>query len=226
MGGAAGVATYLRQAILEGSYQFGDRLPAERQLAESRSCSRATVREALTILENAGFVTRRQGSGTFVSYRTKVGEQGVAETTSPLQLVEVRMAVEPHMVRLATINATAKEIARLDEIIEALEKSGEDFDHFSRWDQHFHQCLADATKNPLMMSLYEQVNDVRGHSQWDAMKGKVLTPGRIEEYNGQHRALFDAITRRDVESAMNIITRHLDDARHDLLATPNSTMKP
>ena len=218
VGGAAGVAAYLRQAILDGFYRFGDRLPAERRLAAGVSCSRATVREALSILERNGFVTRRRGSGTFVSHRTRVSERDVAEITSPLQLVDVRAAVEPHMVRLAAINATAREIERIEEILVALEKSDADPDNFSKWDQHFHQCLADATKNPLMMSLYEQINDVRAHAQWDAMKGKVLTPVRIEEYNRQHRALFTAVAGRDVESATRIIDAHLNDARTDLLA--------
>ena len=122
------------------------------------------------------------------------------------------------MVRLAAINATAREIERIEEIVIALEKSDDDPDYFSKWDQHFHQCLADATKNPLMMSLYEQINDVRGHAQWDAMKGKVLTPDRINEYNRQHRALFNAIAGRDVETATRIIADHLIDARRDLLA--------
>jgi len=219
VGGAAGVAAYLRRAIFDGFYQVGDRLPAERQLAESVSTSRATVREALSILESEGFVTRRQGSGTFVCHRTKVREHNVAETTSPVQLVDVRLAVEPHMVRLATINATSREIERMEQIIVALEKSGEDPDYFSKWDQKFHQCLANATNNPLMISLYEQINNVRGHEQWGMMKVNILTFQRMNDYNRQHRALFSSIVGRNIEESMRIITVHLNDARHDLLMT-------
>ncbi len=216
--GSAGVAAYLRQAILDGAYEFGDRLPAERQLAKSLSCSRATLRDALGHLQQSGFVTRRHGSGTFVSYRSKIDEYGVAEITSPLQLVEVRVALEPDMVRLATVNGTAREINRMGDILTALERSDDDASHFSAWDQHFHQALADATKNPLMISLYQQINEVRGHAQWNNMKGKILSAERIAGYNHQHRALFNAIAGRQVETAAQIIRDHLEDARRDLLA--------
>ena len=223
MAGSTGrVVVYLRQAITSGTYQHGDRLPAERQIAEGLSCSRATVRAALRLLERDGVVVRRHGSGTYITHQTQIGDRTVAEATSPLQLIEVRMAIEPHTVRLATINATVVEIERLESITNALEKANGNADYFSTWDQQFHQCLADASKNPLMMSLYAQINEVRGHAQWDAMKGKVLTLQRIQDYNRQHRELLDAITRRDVETSVRIITLHLENARRDLLAGPTA----
>ena len=103
--GAAGIAAYLRRAILDGVYLYGERLPAERQLAETLSSSRSTVREALGILEQNNFITRRVGSGTFVTYAPETVGDDVAEITSPLELIEVRLGVEPYMMRLAAINA-------------------------------------------------------------------------------------------------------------------------
>ena len=216
--GAAGIAVYLRRAILDGRYRFGERLPAERQLAASLSSSRGTVREALRVLEHENLLIRRVGSGTFVSYRGGAGEDDVAEITSPLELIEVRLAVEPRMTRLATVNATARDIERMAEVLARLQASGADRNHFSAWDQRFHQSLADATRNPLMASLYRQINHVRGHAQWHAMKDQILTPARIAAYNRQHRALHAALLSRDVETAVRVITEHLEDARRDLLA--------
>ncbi len=69
-----------------------------------------------------------------------------------------------------------------------------------------------------MASVYRQINRVRGHAQWNAMKDKILTRDRIAAYNRQHRALFDALLSRDAEAAVRIITGHLGDARRDLLA--------
>ncbi len=142
----------------------------------------------------------------------------MAEITSPLELIEVRLAVEPRMTRLATINATARDIERMAEVLARLEASGADRNHFTGWDQRFHQSLADATRNPLMASLYRQINHVRGHAQWHAMKDQILTPDRIAGYNRQHRALYAALLSRDVEAAVRVITAHLEDARRDLLA--------
>ena len=217
--GAAGIAAYLRRAILDGVYLYGERLPAERQLAAALSSSRTTVREALRLLEQSHFVTRRVGSGTFASYQPEVDGDEVAEVTNPLELIEVRRAVEPAMARLATINATAKDIEAIAKVLARLEASGGDANHFTKWDREFHQLLAHATHNPLMASVYRHINHVRGHAQWSAMKDKILTPGRIADYNRQHRALYQALRTRDGEAAAGVIASHLDDARRDLLAS-------
>jgi DNA-binding FadR family transcriptional regulator len=87
----------------------------------------------------------------------------------------------------------------------------------SRADEQFHLSLAEASRNPLMVWLYRQINDVRSHAQWDGMKDKILTGQRIDEYNLQHRALYDALCSRDVETAVKIVTDHLEKARRDLL---------
>ncbi len=217
--GAAGIAAYLRRAIFDGVYRYGERLPAERQLAAALSSSRTTVREALRMLEQGALVTRRVGSGTYVSFRPETDEDEVAEITNPLELIDVRLAFEPHMARFATINATAKDIEAMAEVLTRLEASGGDANYFTKWDRQFHQLLADATHNALTASIYRHVNHVRGHAQWSAMKDKILSADRIDAYNRQHRALYQALRTRDSEAAIRAITGHLDEARRDLLAT-------
>ena len=216
--GAAALAATLRRAILDGEYHFGDRLPAERDLATHYSLSRGTVREALRQLEDMRLVARRVGSGTYVQFRDQRARQAdIARLTSPLELIEVRIGFEPHMVRLATLNATAHDIERMHDALNRLDTSGADAERFSRFDEGFHLCLAEASRNPLMLWLYEQVNAVRRDTLWEARKDKVLTPQRIMEYNEQHRALVRAIEGRDVDSAVRIISRHLEEARADLV---------
>ncbi len=216
-GGSAAIAARLRQAILEGNYSYGERLPAERDLANHFGTSRNTVREALRRLEESHLVTRRIGSGTFVSYRPPLGEGHIAELTSPLELIEVRLGIEPQMARLAVVNATARDLERLDEALRRVEASGEDSEYFSRADERFHQVLAECTHNPLMVWLYQQINDVRGHAQWDGMKDQILTAERIDAYNREHRELYDALRSRDVEAAGRVIAEHLERARRDLM---------
>lgn len=215
---AAAIAAQLRQAILDGVYADGERLPAERQLAAALSSSRTTVREALRILEHGKLVTRRVGSGTFVTFRPDAGDEDVAEVTSPLELVEVRIAVEPHMVRLATLHATMRDLDRLAEALDALAEAGTNTEVFTKWDRSFHQAIAEATHNPLLISIYRQINHVRGHRQWNAMKDKVLTPDSIDAYNRQHRAIYDALRARDADQAVEIVRAHLVAARQQLSA--------
>lgn len=215
--GSLAIASKLRRAITDGVYAHGDRLPPERELASALGASRTTIRAALHQLEMERMVARKVGRGTFVVYGDANDDSDIASITSPLELIEVRLAVEPRMVRLAVLHATARDLDRIGEAVAELERSGADQDHFTRWDQSFHVSLALATRNPLMVWICRQINHVRGHSQWRVMKDKILTADRIAAYNAEHRALFEAIRARDVDRAVALITAHLGDAHRDLV---------
>ena len=215
--GSAWITAQLRQAITEGGYAHGEKLPAERQLASAYGASRTTIRTALDQLEVERLVTRRVGSGTFVNFRAQGDTQDIAELTSPLELIEVRLGIEPNMVRLAVLNATARDIERLANAIGRMEHASGDTEGFTLWDEEFHQLIAEATRNPLMVWIYRQINTVRTHRQWNAMKDKVLTSARIAEYNAQHTALYEAMRTRDMEAAVAIVTNHLHYARRQLV---------
>lgn len=216
-GGANAIATKLRGAIVEGRYTYRERMPSERALAQQFGVARGTIRSALRQLEDMNLVSRRASSGSFVCYRGYADHEDIAELTSPLELIEVRIAIEPAMARLAVINANAQDIERMGESLRRLEEGGSDPESFSDNDELFHMALAQGARNPLMLWLYRHINEVRGHAQWSARKDKVLTPQKIKQYNQQHRALFTAITRRDVEEAEKIIRKHLAQAKADLL---------
>ena len=212
------IAAHLARRILDGSLAIGDRLPPERSLAEAFSASRGTVREALRSLSARGLVARRAGSGTFVIYEPEAGETDVSEITSPLELVEVRAAIEPQMARLAVRNATARDIAALERTLAEME-GVTDAERFSLADEAFHLRLAEATHNPLIVDIYCRINHVRAHQQWDSIKDKILTPDQIDAYNSDHRALLSALSRRDAERAVEIVVAHMARARADLMAS-------
>ena len=215
---ADSIAAQLARQILDGSLATGDRLPPERSLAESFSASRGTVREALRSLSARGLVARRVGSGTFVIYEPDAGEADVSEITSPLELVEVRAAIEPQMARLAVRNATARDMAALERALVEME-GVKDAERFSLADEMFHLRLAEATHNPLLVEIYHRINHVRAHQQWDSIKNKILTPDQIVAYNSEHRALLAALSRRDAERAVEVIVAHMDRARADLMTS-------
>ncbi|MEM7169306.1 MAG: FadR/GntR family transcriptional regulator [Pseudomonadota bacterium] len=215
--GAGVIAAQLHQAILEGIYGYGDRLPAERDLASHYNASRSTIREALKRLEDQNLLSRRIGSGTFVNYRAVPDRESIANVTSPIELIQVRMALEPKIARLAAINATGRDLALMATALERVEKAQHDRESFTAADEQFHLSLAECTHNPLMAWLYQQINNVRGHTQWNRMKDKILTPNRISEYNGQHRRLYEALCSHDADSAVRIVEEHLEKARRDLV---------
>src|SRR5258708_6429201 len=86
--GSAWITTQLRQAILEGRYAHGEKLPAERQFASAFGASRATIRSALIRLETERLVTRRLGAGTFVNYENPGEAEGVAQPPRPPELID------------------------------------------------------------------------------------------------------------------------------------------
>lgn len=215
--GSVWIATQLRQAIHAGKYQHGEKLPAERHLADAFDASRTTVRLALDKLEQERLVTRRVGSGTFVNHRPVSDLDNIADSTSPLEMIEARLGIEPHMTRLAVLNATNRDIEKMTEAIDSAEAAGDNSEVWTEFDTQFHLLLAEAAHNRLILWLYQHVNEIRSHDQWRSMREKVLTPARIAEYNRQHRALLGAIASRDVEGAAAMVTSHLHFARRQLM---------
>ena len=104
------VVSQLRNMILDGHYAHEERLPAERNLAEDFRVSRGTIRTALQNLEGQNLVTRKVGSGTYVTHRELSNQHDISSITSPLEMVEVRIAIEPQMVRLAITNASHRDL--------------------------------------------------------------------------------------------------------------------
>jgi GntR family uxuAB operon transcriptional repressor len=209
----------LKRAIETGTYANGDQLPAERQLAVTFGAARSTVRKVLDQLEQMKLVKRRAGSGTFVNYRGAGSNDldGGSALVSPLQLIETRFAIEPYMTRLATIHATSADLENIENVIKQLDDCNNDQDLFTQLDCEFHLRLARSSRNPLIVRMYQQVNMVRLHAQWDRMKRLILTPDKIAEYNTEHRAIFEALLQRDALTATDLIKKHLDQARTDLI---------
>ena len=219
--GARAITTRIRREIEIGTYANGDQLPPERELSERYTASRSTIRKALTNLEELGLVVRKVGSGTFVNYAgpAEIEVENVIDRISPLQLVDARIGIERQMTRLAVINATKRDLEAIASVLEQLENSENDKSEFTRWDSEFHLLLAKCSGNPLILHLYEQINEVRSHSQWSASKELVLTPKNIADYNVCHRAIFNALRYRDAVGAIEALNDHMELARAHLIGT-------
>lgn len=214
---AGDVASALRRRIISARYLQNERLPSERALSEEFGVARGTLREALKQLEESGFLERRAGSGSYVIYSETNYSRSIAETTSPLELVDARFALEPQIVRLAVLHATERNIAKLEEKLRALENAGASPLEFSQADEAFHIALAECTKNSLLIWMAKRVNEVRGSSQWAKMRELTLSPEMIKSYNAQHRAIFEAIRSRNAEDGARAMKEHLSTARHSLV---------
>ena len=217
--GSSGVFNRIREAIVNGDYHFNERLPSERDLAERFSAARGTVRAALVQLEQANLVRRKYGSGAFVAYNNRFDQEDIAEETSPLDLIETRLAIEPHVVKLVVTNANNRDLKKLQQALAHVLASGADPNAFSTADEAFHLMLAHCSQNPLLIWMYQRINDIRAHSQWSERKNNILSPEKITQYNRQHTDLLRLIVRRDMEGAARAMTTHLNQAKKDLLGS-------
>ena len=170
-------------------------MPPERQLAVAFGTARSTIRKALDQLEQKNLVVRRVGSGTFVNYQGPVQDAmaDVTDLISPLQLIEARIAIEPYMTRLAALHASARDLDAIGSILLRIEALDDDQDLFTQLDSEFHLALARCSRNPLLYRLYQHINTVRAHAQWEQMKQIILSREKIDIYNQQHRAIFEAL---------------------------------
>jgi GntR family uxuAB operon transcriptional repressor len=214
---SADIAGTLRKQIAAARYSRNDRLPPERSLAEQFGVARGTVREALKQLEEWGFVRRRAGSGTYVTYSEPDETRSIVETTRPLELVDARLAVEPHMVRLAVLHATEFDLTKAEAHLHEMEACGGDATVFADADERFHLALAHCAHNVLITWMMAKMQEVRSHAQWARMRTITLEPGIIAAYNRQHRAIIDAIRARNADAASRLMREHLETARQSLM---------
>jgi len=208
----------LLELIESPAFPEASRLPAERDLSEQLDLSRSALREGLEVLEAEGRIWRHLGQGTFVGSRPRrvAGTAPlVAPHTSPNELMEARILVEPSLARLAATRATAAEIAELHHLL-ARSEVARDVETWELWDARLHRAVAEAAHNVLLLSIYEAFNAIRAQPQWSRLRHETLTQERLVIYREEHRAYVDAIAGRDAEAAAQAMRRHLESVRDGL----------
>lgn len=214
--GAADIAATMRREISKGVLRQHDRLPAERRLAQEYGVARNTVREALTRLEQEGFVEIRPGSGTYVVFQPEEPSNKAIEQANPLELIDARFALEPHICRLCVLHGRRADFDRLDDLCARMEAAVDDPVDFAEADTEFHRVLAETTGNKLLIWVIGQINSVRSQDEWTRMRQLTLDEKIITHYNAQHRQILNAIRTREPERAANMMKDHLETARLSL----------
>lgn len=220
--GAMALSRYLQEQIEQGRFPAGHRLPTERELGETFAVSRGAVRRVLASFKAQGLITQTVGSGTFVAEgvidsrnREEVPVSTVASQTSPAQLMEARLLIEPQMVSLIVRYATASDFERMDECIVRSEAATE-IEEFEHWDGALHQTFAHATHNSFFLRVLELTNKVREEGEWGRLKRISLTPECRKRYEVQHRAIVAALRDRDERTAKALLQEHLIEVQRNL----------
>jgi GntR family transcriptional repressor for pyruvate dehydrogenase complex len=215
----------LLQGIRSGAYPPGAALPPERALAQQFAVSRSSVREALRVLEHAGVLEVRTGSGTYVtgdalSKTTLLRVE--AETTgqySPIDIIAVRRALETASARLAAGQRTPLDVASLELAIETHARMLEADADPTEPDSRFHLLLGVASHNSLLQNHVEQVIGVLKQQMWRTMKLRSLSEStHAATYLHEHRQVLECVKKGYGEAAAAAMNRHLDSIEADLLA--------
>ena len=214
--GSAEIAALLRREISRGLFQLNDRLPPERHLAASHGVARGTIREALNRLSDEGYVEIRPGSGTYVVFAPETNVNSAIENATPLELMDARFAIEPHVCRLSVLHGRRADFDKLGELCSRMEECADDPIVFAETDTEFHRLLVQSTRNGLLIWIVNQITSVRSEDEWTRMRQLTLNRPIISQYNSQHRQILDAIRAREPEQAANLMKNHLETARLSL----------
>lgn len=212
--GTQDVRGFLLEAVAQGAITPGGKLPTERELANRFALPRNTVRKALAQLEAEGAITRHVGRGTFLADAGGFPADSITHT-SPAELMEARLRLEPAMAELIVVNATPADFERMEICLNRAEH-GATLDDFEVWDAALHQALAAATHNRFITRVFDMATAVRHQTEWGKLKDRVVTPERRLKYQEEHRAIVRALKARDADQARLAILVHLQHARRNL----------
>ncbi|MCM3792712.1 MULTISPECIES: FadR/GntR family transcriptional regulator [Priestia] len=201
--------------IQSGAFQVGDKLPAERELCEQFGVSRVPVRQALSALELNGFIYSRQGEGVYVKEFQKEAENSqstlLTDSTSPEDIVEARMNIEPLIVRFAALRATEEDIKDLRATIDKMEEETNAGVYVPETDEALHNGIAKASHNDLFISIMAAIsNAMKQQEMWKFIRDRTVTRPDYREVNfNEHKLLINAIEQHNEEEAVRIMSFHM-----------------
>jgi DNA-binding FadR family transcriptional regulator len=216
---AAGVLTQLRAFLARAELAPGSRLPTERELAEQLGSTRAELRKGLAVLEGEGLLWRQVGKGTFMGARPTAANATVAvlaRRSNPNEVMRARIALEPEITRLAALNATEEEIARLRQT-NARCRVAETWRQYEAMDALLHHQLASASHNGLLVGLLDILNAVRRTVTWGRLRSDPARPPASHHSFDEHDRIIEAIAARDLAGAEDAMRRHIETVARKLV---------
>lgn len=203
-------AQKVKMMIIQREMKPGDRLPTETELAERFKVSRSTLREAMKVLRAENVVVIRQGSGTFVSAGTGIGEDplGLHFTDQDKlieNLFETRMLIEPQIASLAVQRATPQDIRNLEYLVQEMDKNEMNSPKAAEMDVQFHTAVAECTHNEVLIRVVPIIIEAirRGHVQNHDDRESFMQAKR------SHAGICRAIAGGDFVQARFMAERHI-----------------
>lgn len=220
------IVRQIEEAIISGELKPHERLPSERELQQIFGVGRASVREAIRVLESNGMVEVRTGAvsgGIFVkpiSTATTVEALQrlfLLEKISERELVEFRQAVEGITGYWAAKRATDEDIRRIQEVVDNTEPGDIRWDEFHDADVEFHLAVAEAAKNRINLIVMKAVRQTMIRVMRNVFKTLMTRRQARDAIIQEHRAILEAIRNRDAERARDLMVSHIITFYKDIL---------
>ena len=217
------IADQLQGMIADGTLQPGQRLPAERQLAERLGISRPSLREAIQKLASKGLLSTRQGGGTHVSesLSSSFSDPLLAllkdQPNAEFDTLEVRKELEGVAAFNAATRATDADRKRIwtrfNNMTEVHKSNASGIEKL-RVDSDFHLSIIESAHNIVLLHLMRAVKDVLENTIHDYLDRFYAEPRFVENLCDQHREIVTAVMDRDPEAARDKARYHLTLAVH------------
>jgi DNA-binding FadR family transcriptional regulator len=203
----------LGEAIGLGLIEVGERLPPEAELAARLAIAPMTLREALRILREAGYLETRRGRGGGTFVRRSLPQQPAREARRHLahltveelsDLMDYRVAVSGAAVALAAERRSEADLKALEGLVERMAEL-DVFAPYRRLDHRFHLAVASAARSPRLVAAETAI-------QVDLAKLLRLipeSPEMLHVSNEQHRELLAALRDRDPAGARTVMETHI-----------------
>ncbi|MEU3900054.1 FadR/GntR family transcriptional regulator [Streptomyces sp. NPDC045251] len=198
----------LRQYVTDGGLRAGDRLPPERDLARRLGVSRASVKQAIVVLEVQGLVEARHGGGTYLvrdSLDVEPVEDMVERRRRLPDVLEAREALETKLAELAAERRTEDDLAAMRSALTVMAEEVEEGGHGVEGDRLFHAAVTAAAHSSLLAEFMRSIAHQIAESRTESLR----QPGRPGRSLAQHRAILDAIAERRPGQAAAAMRRHV-----------------
>ncbi|MCL4068082.1 FadR family transcriptional regulator [Pseudomonas sp. GX19020] len=204
----------LRQFIADPSVNVGDRLPTEKDMALEYGVSRTVVREAVAALRADGLIDARHGAGLFVGAKTpqNPAESAFQFKSFPLDVLELRVAVETHACGLAAVRRSFSQEAALWRAAEGFALAVQEDRGVEAADWQFHQLICKATNNHAFVEMFDvfEISLFPKSFMPTSERNKLVTQQSLETSILEHRAICEAIAAGDHDAARRAMQVHLD----------------
>ncbi|WP_078382115.1 FadR/GntR family transcriptional regulator [Sutcliffiella halmapala] len=211
------VADSLLEMIKQGEFHPGDKLSSVEQLSENFQVSRSAVREALSALRAMGILDIRQGEGTFIKefhadmLSLPVSTAVLMRKDDLAHLLEIRRILEVGAAAAAAERRTEADLLAMKKALEEMKEAFGNEALGEQADFDFHLAIAEASQNPLLVSLMNSVSGIMVETMRETRRlwlyGKQVT---VERLYHDHEGIYQAIEKQDVTLAQKRILEHLE----------------